>query len=118
MKIKVLELVNMKPSLQKLIAQDLPIKTAFKISKIIKVLDPEYAIFEENKTKIFKKYGEEQIDRTIRIKPENMEVFTTEFNELLGIELEVNVEQIPVVELETIKLSVIDLNSLDLLLAK
>ena len=106
-----------KPSLQKLIAQDVPIKIAFKVGKIIKVLDSEYTVFEESKKKLFEKHGEENIEKNLEVKPENMKVFTKELNELLSIEVDIDIEKIKLEDLgEEVKLSPIDASNLDILI--
>jgi len=117
MKIKVRKLVEMKPSLQKLITQDIPVKTAFKVGKTIKVLEKEYEVYEESKRKLFKKYGEENIDGNLKIKEENIKVFNEDLEELMNIEVDIELQKIKIGELgEDTKLAGIDMFNLDILL--
>ena len=116
MKVAMRELVGMKSSLQKLIGKDLPIKTAFKLGKLNKYLSDFYAIFDENNTKLFRKYGEEKEKNKIIIKNENIHKFNAELEELMALEVEITLDKISLNELGDIQLSPLDISNLELLI--
>ena len=112
---KLKELVNLKPSLEKLIVQDLPIKIAYKLSKLVKRLNEEYVIYSKNKNNLFEKYGTKEKEK-ITVKPENMKQFKKDLEELLEIEVKMNIDKIKLSDLNTIKISTIDMTNLDILI--
>lgn len=113
MKLSMEKLVQIKPSLQTLLSQDIPVKTSFKLTKWIKTLNPEYESFEENRKKLFEKYGEKNIEGNVEIKPKNIEIFNKQLRELLDIEVDVKLDKIKLEDLgEKIEISPLDLSNL------
>ena len=118
MKIKIRKLLEIKQSLEKLISLDIPIKTAFKISKSIKNFNDEYAAFEDSKIKLFKKYGEENEKGNLEIKKENTEKFKKELEDLMEIKINIKVPKVTLKELGDIKISAGDIANLDILITE
>lgn len=116
MKIQVRKLVDIKSSLEKIMSLDIPIKTAFKISKCIKNFNNEYSSFEESKNKLFKKFGEENKDGNLEIKKENEEKFKKELEDLMDIKISINIPKVTLKELGDIKISALDIANLDILI--
>lgn len=116
MKIKISKLVNIKTSLEKLMNLDVPIKTAFKLGKIVKNFNNEYEVFEESKTKLFKKYGERNKEGNLEIKEENSKIFKKELEDLLSIEVNIKLTKVDLKELGDVKLSALDIDNLDILI--
>lgn len=115
MKLSLNDLINSKGSLTKLAKTDIPIKTAYWLNKDIQKLNNEFLIFDELKKKLFEKYGENK-DNQIIIKPENIESFQKDFNELLKSEIEVEIHKIKLEMLGEIKLSPFDLTALQFII--
>ena len=119
MKLSMKKLTQIKPSLQKLLSQDIPVKTSFKLTKWIKTLNPEYESFEESRKKLFEKYGTKNIEGNLEIKPEKAVIFNKEFKELLKIEVDVKLDKIKLEDLgEKIEISPLDLSNLVEILIK
>jgi hypothetical protein len=110
---------NFQRALDKLYSQQLPIKTAFKLKGIIKVIREEYAKYEEVRNNALKKYGKKDdkgelvVDSKNKVQFENdsYEEFLKEFNELTS--LDINIDQIKLSELGDASLSTQDLEILN-----
>ena len=117
MKLLLNDLINAKESLTKLAKTDVPVKIAYWLSKDVQKLNSEFVAFEEARGKLFKKYGEKQVNEETKqeqsvIKLENIESFQKEISELLKTEVEVDVHKIKLESLGEIKLSTFDLTAL------
>lgn len=92
MKILLSQVVNSKESLEKILGEKLPIKTAYRIQKIYRQLQPELTHYEEMRTKLITdKYGGEQPEGSgnWRVLPEHNKEFIAELTELLSVEIEI-----------------------------
>jgi hypothetical protein len=92
MKILLSQIVNSKESLEKLLGEKLPIKTAYRIQKIYRQLQPELAHYEELRTKLItEKYGTEESEGSgnWKVRPENNNEFIRELTELLSVEIDI-----------------------------
>jgi len=117
MQIKVEKLMLAKDSLNKLLSQELPVTTAFRLSKLAKQVIEELKTVEDNRIKLIKKYQEEpkegEKESNIRVAPENAAAFNQDFSELLNIEIGLDFEPISIGEISDVKLTAIDLINLD-----
>lgn len=99
--------------LSRIVDQQLPIKLAFRFTKLIRSLNQEYQSLEGLRDKLVKKYGEEQEGGAHRVTEENREGFLKEFQELLETTVEVDWEQISVDEVsDALQFSVRELANL------
>jgi hypothetical protein len=114
MKITISEILNGKPVLEKLVDKEISIKTAYKLSRMIKVLNEELQTFEESRQKLVQQYGEVQEDDSIAVQEDNIEAFNTELADLLTAEIEVGCEPMNIdefadsVEMKTAELMMIE----------
>jgi len=90
MQLKLSEINNSRDVLEKFKDRQFPSKTAYKIQKNIRLLDPEWAQFEILKNDLFQKYGESK-DGTgfLEIPLESRDEFYKEFQELMSQEIEI-----------------------------
>ena len=102
--------------LTRIVDQQLPVRLAFRFTRLIRELNKEYTSLEKLRDGLVKKYGEdiEGEKGGVKVSDENREAFMTEFKELL--EETVNVEwelvSIEAPGLESLSLSVRELNTL------
>ncbi len=96
-------ILNARPSLQNLIEQKLPSRTAFKLYKIVERLNRELESFEKAQKDLFARYGEEK-DGVVTIEKDNQDAFGKEMAELLATEVELEIQPIKLDEL-TVELS-------------
>ena len=117
MKLKLSDISLMSPALTNLIKQEdvkLPVRTSFKLSKIIKTLSNELSSVEETKIKLFKKYGSQNEDGQLQILPETEEHenFIRELGELMSEEVDLDIKPISIDDLGDINISVKDMLAL------
>jgi len=108
MKIKLLKLKNAEDVLNKLINIDLPIKTSYKLMKILEFVSNELKQTEALRIKLIKKYGEEEGHNFV-VKNENMTKFTEEYAPLMDQEVDFNFDPIDISEFGDIKLNALDI---------
>jgi hypothetical protein len=101
MKLRLLDIKNLEVPLSNLINQRLPLKTSFKLSKVIKEISDNLQLVEEQRQKLIKEYGElNEEDQSITITdPEKLATFQNEYNEFLKDEIDLNYEPISIEEL-------------------
>ena len=108
---KIIQVVDALPSLQKLAAQDLSIKTLYKVSKLLGNLHNEIAFYTEKRNKILSQYcdivGNQYVPRK-----ENEAQLNAEMQELLDIDIEYDVKEVVIGTDEDVKLSYNDLVAL------
>jgi hypothetical protein len=124
MKLTNQDLLNSIPTLKKLSQEQLPIKISYVISKNIKNIEEELVVYEEERQKLLKQYAE--LDKEGKpkvndkghyvIKPENQLEFNKGVLELLGIETDVNISKIDLNALEGLKISPLELTSINFMI--
>ena len=101
-----------------LVEQQLPIRIAFRLTRLITRLNDEYTNLDETRRKLLEKYGtkikeSDPNNPSFTFEPENQEKFTKEFNELLEEQIEIDWEPISIDDLGTnLTLSVRELSSI------
>jgi hypothetical protein len=115
MKVKLAKIFESKEILIKVIDMELPIKTAYKLSKIVKEVEKEFIVVDEMRNKLIKKLGIEK-DGSISVPKEKEQEFYIEFTSLLNDETELNIEQINIDELENLNLTTKQIIAIDYLL--
>lgn len=116
MKVKLSQIEAVKSSLRTFLSKELPIRIAYRFSKLVKKLDDELTDLDANRRELYKKYGKPKEDdpNQIAITEENREAFLAEIKELLDEEITVDFEPVKVDDLGDIKISSIDLANLSL----
>lgn len=96
--VKMSNLLDSTEALQKLAKREVKAKLAFQIARLLKAADKEIQQFNETRMDLIRKYGEKDENGELntdengncKIKPENISVFSTELNELMATEVEIN----------------------------
>lgn len=98
MQITLSELKSIETPLSKLMEQKLPLKTSFKLSKVLKQIANELQALEEARQKLIRQYGEvEEETQSITIKDEaKLLQFQKEFSDFLKEEVELAFEPISI----------------------
>jgi len=93
MKTKLLDIMNSKEPLLKLLDKDIDDgTTSYRIGRNIKNLSSEWQNFEDSRISLVKKYGgEAKEDGSMEVLPENKGEYSKQINEILSQEIEVNV---------------------------
>lgn len=108
---KIVQVVEALPSLQKLAGQDLSIKKLYKVSKLLGNLENEVAFYNEQRSKIMAKYCD-VVGNQYKPREEDMEKLNAEMAELLNTEIECEVKEVVIDTDEDVKLSYNDLRAL------
>ena len=111
---------NSGEALRKLAQQPMSARTAYKIARLSKAIEAEYAIFSEGQRGLIEKYAERDEngefvrldENSIKIKTDCVEKCNTELFELLNTEVEINAEKLQLEELDNISISPSELNTL------
>lgn len=89
-KFKMYQIKNMKDPLTKLIEKEIPVNTAFRLNKLIKVFDEYLTQIEEYRVKLINQYGVKNEEKNqLEVPGKKMKDFSKEMNDLLNEEVEV-----------------------------
>ena len=109
---KIMQVVNALPALQKLAKQDMSLKKLYKISKLLGNLESEIAFYNEQRNKILAKYcdivGNQYVPRA-----EDEDKLNAELGELLNTEIDENIVEVVIGCDEDVRLSYNDLMALE-----
>tara|TARA_Y100001938_G_C8095082_1_gene437590 strand:- start:1163 stop:1591 length:429 start_codon:yes stop_codon:yes gene_type:complete len=101
-----------------LVEQQLPIRIAFRLTRLITRLNEEYSNLDNHRKKLVEEYGEaikesDPNNPSYTFSEENQQKFTEQFNELLDEKVEIEWEPISIEDLgENITISVRELNGI------
>ena len=115
-------IVESQPGLQELISVKFPVKTSYRVKKLVDLFNKELKVFTEVRQELFEKYGEMVKDENrintgeMRIKDEYLDKYTREINELLDTEIEVNFTSLKISELGDVSITPMSLVLLDWLI--
>lgn len=106
-KIKLGELVNSTEVLQKLSQTELKAKLSWSVTKLLKAADKEMQDFNEARMNLIQKYGEKDENgelitdenKNCKIPEAGLQEFSTELNELVETEIEINVNPLNIDDL-------------------
>lgn len=107
-KVKISDLLNGTDALKKLSETELKAKLAWQVGRLLKAADAEIQSFNEARLNLIKKYGEKDESGELitdekdncKIDQENINDFTSELNELVESEIEINANKISIDSLE------------------
>ena len=113
MKFTLGDIRTMKDPMTRLLENDLPVKIAWSLTKLVKVFDKELSEIEEFRISLIKKLGSDDGDGSIKIPDDKMEDFIEQFNELLQTEIEVEFIPMEIDKLENLTINTKDLLVMD-----
>lgn len=107
------DILNATETFKVIMQQSVKGSLAFKIARLARELDKEMITFNEERQKLFQKYGEKDengelvIDENniIKFPSENIDLINEELNSLLSTEVEVNADKLPVNEVDQFELT-------------
>jgi hypothetical protein len=118
MKLALGKILNSVEGLKKLVNETLPIKTAYRLKRIMDAVTSEGSRIEKTRIELIHKYADEQTEEQ-KAKKENIKIttrmdeFQKEFMALMEEEVELNCIRIPFKDIEHIKMSVAELIALE-----
>lgn len=107
------DILNNAEVFREISAKTLPVKTAFKVARLIRELDKENATFDESRRKIIEKYAEREESGEIKqtsegnivIQPDKIEECNREMIELLNTTIDINADKLNIDALGDIELT-------------
>jgi len=109
-------------ALTKILNNPMDVKLSYRMIKIANQFSTEINSIEKKRLALIDSYGEEEFigegDKKKstgrrRVTPKNTEVFAKEYEEILNEKIEINIAKIPMEVLSTIKLSPVELLSIE-----
>ena len=121
LKVKISDIVNSTETLQKLAQKDFKAKLAWQIARLLKQAEAEVQEFNTTRMTLINKYGDkDEAGQLItdergncKISPENMELFSTELNDLIQNEIELNANPLKISDLEELDFTPSDMAMLE-----
>jgi hypothetical protein len=113
MEIKLGQIQKAQGAMSKLINMFMPIKVAFKVSRLAKAVNELLTTVEEQRKKLVEKLGKQQEDGSFTVTPNNVATFQEEFSSLLDETVELEWEPMSFGDLGDIKLSAVDVLNLE-----
>lgn len=99
MKTTIKQVIDSSNALNTLMASKQPVKTAWRISRILRLLEPELKAYEEARMNLINQYAEIDGDK-FNVKAENVPAFNAGLESLLTEEIDLAVEPIGISSLE------------------
>lgn len=107
------DIFNAVPALREISTKEFPGSITFKIARLIRELDKEIQLFEEERMKIANKYGEKdengnlipQENGTIKIPDDKVQECNEEFQALFSTQVEINANKLPVEIFDSIEMT-------------
>ena len=118
MKVKLGQIFAANPILGKLVEQQLPIRVAYRLTRLITRLNEEYYALDSQRIKLLEEYGTpvDGVEGQFQFTPENQAKFQEQFNELLSEDVELDWQPISIDDLgRQTNLSVKELSSIGFL---
>jgi len=113
MKVTLEQIKNSHEAVKKLLNTELPVRAAFRLSNLAKATVDLIERIEETRMELVKKYGKEDAKGNFNVEAEKVEEFYKEFNEFLQEEVTLTLEPLNIDLIEGVKLTTIELISLE-----
>jgi hypothetical protein len=119
MKTTLANVINSQEAINRLLARPLPAKTAYKLNKIVRKLMPEFDDFNKIRNDLIKKYGEPTGEGdNFQVIKENMPLYTSELDEVVKEEVEINCNPLTLDDLATCQITGQDMLALDYMIVE
>ena len=107
------DIFNAVPALREISTKEFPGSVTFKIARLIRELDKEIQLFEEERVKIANRYGEKdengnlisQENGTIKIPEDKIQECNEEFQALFNTQVEINANKLPIEIFDSIEMT-------------
>jgi hypothetical protein len=107
MKLKLGTIINSKEAFQELLKEKLPIRKAFKIKEVLKLIEPKFEMYEDLRSKlIMEKYGEQEGETgNWKVRDSMSKKFFLELQELQSEDIELDTVKIKLPDDDSIKIT-------------
>jgi hypothetical protein len=104
-------LVDAQPALERLAAQPLPVKVAYAVAKLARLVRPEVEHFIQQRNELVRAHGA-PANGTIEVRPEERDVYVAKVVELASVEVTIDAAPIPLAALDGVRVMAHDLMAL------
>lgn len=112
-KLKLKDIKSSEATLQKLAGVELPAKSAYRVSTLLRPISEELKLIEEQRMKLVKKYADKD-NVSGEMKVENQkDDFLKEWLEFLETDIEIDIQTIDLSDLESIKFTPSEMTTID-----
>lgn len=118
MKVKLVDVYNSVPVMNKILETPLPASVSFQLSKLLKTLNEEMKAIEEQRIKLVEKYGVKTENNEMTVSEEKKQEFLKEFGELLSTEVEITWEPLSSSKFDALQLSVNEMTRVQFLFSE
>lgn len=113
MKVTLNQIYTNWPAIGEIAQVKLPAARAFKLARFVREAQPHFDDVEKQRVALVEKYGAPDAKGNLTVEPDKMAAFMTEFNELLGVEVEIGNPDLTLTALGDAPVSALTLNALD-----
>jgi hypothetical protein len=114
MKIRLIEIKMIESSINKLMESALPVKTAYRLSRLLRDVSQELQTLEENRVRLVTQYADDAKEgQEVKVPEGKLKEFQDAFNELLQEEVEITFDPVSIDDLEEVKLTPVDMIRLE-----
>lgn len=110
-------LFDAQPALDRLAAERLPVKTAYRVAKVLRLVKPEIQQFVDQRNALIRELGAERTlptgETTIEVTDANRDAFVAKITELASLEIRLDIEPVDVGTLDGVQVSATDLLALE-----
>ena len=118
MKVKLVDIYNSVPVMNKILETPLPASISFQLSKLLKTLNDEMKSIEEQRVKLVEKYGSSKDSGETVVSEDKKEGFLQEFSELLNTDIEVTWHPLSASKFDALQLSVNEMSRVQFLFSE
>ncbi len=118
MKVKLVDIYNSVPVMNKILETPLPASISFQLSKLLKSLNEEMKSIEEQRIKLVEKYGTKGENQEVIVSDEQKQKFMQEFSDLLNTEVEVTWQPLSASKFDALQLSVNEMSRVQFLFSE
>jgi vacuolar-type H+-ATPase subunit I/STV1 len=115
-KVKLIDIYNSVPVMNKILETPMSASLAFQLNKLLKVLNDEMKSIEEERVKLVEKYGSKDDNSdAVVVSDENKNKFMSEFSELLGTDVTISWEPLSISKVDGLQLTVNEMSRIQFL---
>lgn len=114
--LKLGEIVASAETLKVVAATKMPVKTSYRLNKMLRLVSKEVKIYEEEKGKVFEEYGESAGEGLLQIKEEHKDDAKKELDTLLDQDVELDLPDVSLDDLGNLQVTPLELQVLEPLL--
>jgi len=118
MKLKIREILEARPVLEKITNFSLPVKTSYNIMRNMRKIEQEIKPFEQSRLQLVRKYGKPDETGKITVTEDNMQKFYEDMASLLEEDVDIDIRTIKIDQLGEVKLTPNEIQFIDFLLEK